>query len=117
MLVYIILLSRIVTFFMRAANNCAAFLLNSLVYIFPSEVAIPPVKVFDIQSEQSGDVTKKFIDYSQHVNQASVKNVLKKTVWPMPAHDSGTISPYTNKMPENLVDSISQYPETTICTE
>jgi len=76
-----------------------------------------PVKVFDIQSEQSGDVTKKFIDYSQHVNQASVKNVLKKTVWPMPAHDSGTISPYTNKMPENLVDSISQYPETTICTE
>jgi len=24
------------------------FLLNSLVYIFPSEVAIPPVKVFDM---------------------------------------------------------------------
>jgi choloylglycine hydrolase len=74
-----------------------------------------PVKVFDIQSAQSGDVTKKFIDYSQQINQVSVKNVFNKTVLPMPENDSGAI--HLNKIPENLVDSISKYPETTICTK
>jgi len=77
---------------------------------------IEPVKFFDIQADQSGDVTKKFIDYTQEINQTLIGNAFKETVWTwlMPANDNKTIHPYNT--PENLVNLISQYPETTICT-
>jgi penicillin V acylase-like amidase (Ntn superfamily) len=79
-----------------------------------------PVKVFDIQNALSGDVTKNFIDYSQQTNQHLVRNVFKKTTWTWflrVANDNRTIHPWDNTVPENLVNLISQYPETTICTE
>ena len=38
-----------------------------------------PVKVLDIQSDLSGDVTKKFIDYTHEINRKLVSNAFKKT--------------------------------------
>ncbi len=79
-----------------------------------------PVKVYDIQTDQSGNVTKKFIDYTQQINQQLVRNAFEKTVWTrlMRANDSGTIHPFdNNNIPENLLNAISQYPATAICTK
>ena len=78
-----------------------------------------PVKVFDIQGDQSGDVTKKFMNYTQQRNQQLVRNAFEKTAWTwlMRADDSSMIHPFDNNIPENLRDAISQYPETVICTK
>lgn len=62
-----------------------------------------PVKVLDIQSDLSGDVTKKFIDYTHEINRKLVSNAFKKTL--------------LFYMPDEAIDAISRYPETTICTE
>ena len=58
-----------------------------------------PVKVLDIQADHSGDVTKKFIDYTQQINRKLIGN-----------------ASLFGSLPENVLDEISQYPETTICT-
>ena len=78
-----------------------------------------PVKVFDIHSEQSGDVTRKFIDYTQEMNQNLVGNACRETPWSllMQADDNKTTIPFANGIPENLLKIISQYPETTTCTK
>lgn len=62
-----------------------------------------PVKILDVQADLSGDVTKKFIDYTQQINRKLIGNAFKKT------------SPFTS-IPEVALDAISRYPETTICT-
>jgi len=59
-----------------------------------------PVKVLDIPTDQSGDVTKKFIDYTQQINRKLIGN-----------------ASIFGSLPENVLDAISQYPETTICTD
>jgi len=76
-----------------------------------------PVKVFDIQADQSGDVTKKFIDYTQQINQQVVRNAFKKTPpFLLLVTDDFRKIPLFDSVPDNLLDAISQYPETTTCT-
>jgi penicillin V acylase-like amidase (Ntn superfamily) len=57
-----------------------------------------PIKVLDMQADLSGDVTKKFIDYTQQINLKLLGN-----------------TPLLN-LPEDVLDKLSKYPETTICT-
>lgn len=78
-----------------------------------------PVKIFDIQADLSGDVTKKFIDYTQEINQKLVRNASEKTDWSwvMRANDDSKKNPYDKNTPDNLVNIILQYPETTTCTK
>ena len=61
----------------------------------------------DIQTDLSGDVTKNFIDYTQQFNRKLIGNAFKKTY----------VSPELSGMPEEVLDAISRYPETTICTD
>ena len=57
-----------------------------------------PIKILDMQANLSGDVTKKFIDYTQQINRKLLGN-----------------TPLLS-LPENVLDEISKYAETTICT-
>ena len=57
-----------------------------------------PIKVLEIQADLSGDVTKKFINYIQQINRKLLGN-----------------TPLLN-LPEGVLDKLSKYPETTICT-
>jgi choloylglycine hydrolase len=66
-----------------------------------------PVKVLDVQTDLSGDVTKNFIDYTQQINRKLIGNAFKKTY----------VNPELSGMPEEVLDAISRYPETTICTD
>jgi len=56
-----------------------------------------PVKLLDVNAPLSGDVTKKFTDYSYERNRDDIKKVFN--------------------FPEEVLDVIARYPETTICTE
>jgi len=56
-----------------------------------------PVKLLDINAALSGDVTKKFTDYSYERNRGDIKKV-----W---------------DIPEEALNVSARYPETTICTE
>jgi choloylglycine hydrolase len=56
-----------------------------------------PVKLLDINAALFGDVTKKFTDYSYERNRDDIKKVLE--------------------IPEEALNVIARYPETTICTE
>ena len=56
-----------------------------------------PIKIFDIQADLSGDVTKKFIDYTEQINRKLLGN-----------------TPLLN-LPEDVLDKLSKYPETTTC--
>ena len=66
-----------------------------------------PVKVLDIQTDLSGNVTKNFIDYTQQINRKLVGNSFKKM----------SVHPEIPEIPEEALDAISRYPETTICTD
>jgi penicillin V acylase-like amidase (Ntn superfamily) len=66
-----------------------------------------PVKVLDIQTDLSGNVTNNFIDYTQQVNRKLIGNAFKKV----------SVHPEASVMPEEALDAISRYPETTICTD
>jgi choloylglycine hydrolase len=66
-----------------------------------------PVKVLDIQTDLSGNVTNNFIDYTQQVNRKLIGNAFKKV----------SVLPEAPVMPEEALDAISRYPETTICTD
>jgi choloylglycine hydrolase len=66
-----------------------------------------PVKVLDIQTDLSGNVTNNFIDYTQQVNRKLIGNAFKKV----------SVLPEASVMPEEALDAISRYPETTICTD
>jgi hypothetical protein len=56
-----------------------------------------PVKLLDINATLSGEVTKKFTNYSYERNKDDIKIVLD--------------------FPEEILDIIARYPETTICTK
>lgn len=62
-----------------------------------------PVKVLDINADLSGDVTYSFIDYTQQINRSLIRNAFKKTYHLM-------------FVPDDVIDSRSRYPESTICT-
>ena len=66
-----------------------------------------PVKVLDVQTDLSGDVTKNFIDYTQQINRKLIENTFRKAY----------LIPALSGMPEKALDAISRYPETTICTD
>lgn len=63
-----------------------------------------PVKVLDINADLSGDVTYSFIDYTKQINRSLISNAFKKTYHLM-------------FVPEDVIDSRSRYPESTICTQ
>ncbi|MCP4111328.1 MAG: linear amide C-N hydrolase [Desulfobacteraceae bacterium] len=61
-----------------------------------------PVRVLDITAELSGDVTKKFIDYTQQINRKLIGDALRKT-------------PYLPRFPDDKLDSLSKYPDKNVC--
>jgi hypothetical protein len=63
-----------------------------------------PVKVLDINEDLSGDVTSKFIDYTQQINRNLIGKAFRNNI-------------FLRGVPENGLDTISRYPETTICTD
>ena len=63
-----------------------------------------PVKVLDIHSNLTGDVTSNFIDYTRKINRTLIGNACKKTA-------------QLRDLPENELDGIAQYPESTVCID
>jgi penicillin V acylase-like amidase (Ntn superfamily) len=63
-----------------------------------------PVKVLDVHEDLSGDVTSKFMDYTQQINRNFIGKAFKNHV-------------FLRNVPENNLDIISRYPESTICTD
>lgn len=63
-----------------------------------------PVKVLDINDALSGDVTDKFLDYTQQINRSLIGNAFKKTyfLW---------------GSPEEEIDRVSRYPDNTVCNQ
>jgi choloylglycine hydrolase len=61
-----------------------------------------PVKVLDINADLSGNVTDNFIDYTRRINRNLIGNAYKKTS-------------YLMFVPDDVIDSRSRYPESTIC--
>lgn len=63
-----------------------------------------PVKIFDILSERAGDVSNRFVAYSQQAN----KNLIMKT-W--------TQTPGLSDLPTEVLDRAAAYPESFVCTK
>jgi len=63
-----------------------------------------PMKVLNIHTDLSGDVTNNFIDYTQKINRNLIENSFRKI-------------PFLRNTPEDELDRISRYPESTICTD
>ncbi|MHB8138068.1 MAG: linear amide C-N hydrolase [Smithellaceae bacterium] len=63
-----------------------------------------PVKIFDILSESTGDVSDKFVDYSQQAN----KNLIMKTWSQTPG--------LSDSLP-GVLDRAAAYPESFVCTK
>jgi len=61
-----------------------------------------PVKTLDITATLSGDVSGKFVDYTQQHNRDLIENAFTKTVF------------FPNYSAEQL-DTLSKYPETFVC--
>ena len=61
-----------------------------------------PVQVLDVHEDLSGDVTSKFIDYTQQMHRDFIGKAFKNHV-------------FLRNVPEKELDVISRYPESTIC--
>jgi penicillin V acylase-like amidase (Ntn superfamily) len=61
-----------------------------------------PVKIFDITSNVSGDVSKHFIEYTQQNNRKLIENAFTKTL-------------FFPKLSTEQLDTLSKYPNTFIC--
>lgn len=61
-----------------------------------------PAKVLDVNTDSSGDVTGKFVDYTRQMNRNLIANAFNKTV-------------YLPKMPDEVFDNIARYPDTFVC--
>jgi choloylglycine hydrolase len=59
-------------------------------------------KVLDVNANLSGDITDRFIDYTQRLNRDLTANAFNKTV-------------YLPKLPDKVFDAIAQYPDTFVC--
>jgi choloylglycine hydrolase len=62
-----------------------------------------PVQVLDINANLSGDVTNKFFNYTKKINRNLIENANYKSD--------------RYNLPSSVIDSFSEYPETTICNE
>ena len=63
-----------------------------------------PVKVLDVNTALSGDITDKFIDYTYQINRNLVGEAFRKT-------------PVLSAVPVYVLDIRSKYPESTSCIE
>jgi choloylglycine hydrolase len=61
-----------------------------------------PVKIFDITSSLSGDVSNNFADYTQQSNRKLIENAFTKTL-------------FFPKLSTEQLDTLSKYPDTFIC--
>jgi choloylglycine hydrolase len=61
-----------------------------------------PVKIFDITSNLSGDVSKNFVDYTQQSNRKLIENAFAKTL-------------FFPKLSTEQLDTLSKYPNTFTC--
>ena len=64
---------------------------------------ITPVKVLDINAELSGDVTDSFVDYTRQINRNLIRNTFRKSY-------------FLTDVPEESLDKLARYPESTACT-
>jgi hypothetical protein len=62
------------------------------------------VKILDINADLSGDVTDKFIEYTQQINRELLGIVYKNIE-------------FLRNVPDEVIDGLAAYPESTICTE
>jgi choloylglycine hydrolase len=91
-------------------NSCISFRTNGnsklrRVYLKRLDFSCKtPVKVLDINAALSGDVTNKFLDYTQRINRSLIGNAFKKTY-------------FLSDRPVEEIDRISRYPESTLCNE
>jgi len=63
-----------------------------------------PVMVLDINADLSGDVTGKFMNYTQEINRKLIGNSTGKTN-------------FLNHLTQDTLDRMSKYPDTMICQE
>ena len=63
-----------------------------------------PVKILDINADLEGNITDNFTDYSVEANKKLITNSFSK-------------SPRFEGPPEELLESLAQYPDSTVCTE
>ncbi len=61
-----------------------------------------PVKVLDINVDGSGDVTKKFVEYTRQLNRGLIENAYKQTE-------------FLANIPDDVLDRIAAYPESAVC--
>ncbi len=61
-----------------------------------------PVEIYDITSNVSGDVSKKFVDYTQQSNRKLIENAFTKTL-------------FLPKFSVEQLDALSKYPDTFVC--
>lgn len=62
------------------------------------------VKVLDMNADLSGNIITDFTDYTRRINRELVGDVFKNTE-------------FLKDTPEEVLDAISEYPESTVCTE
>jgi len=63
-----------------------------------------PVKVLDVNTELSGDIADKFVDYTYQINRNLIGEAYRKT-------------PSLSAVSEYVLDMLSEYPEGTSCIE
>jgi choloylglycine hydrolase len=61
-----------------------------------------PAKALDVNANLSGDVTDKFVAYTQQLNRDLIANAFNKTT-------------YLPRLPDEVLDAIAQYPDTFVC--
>ncbi len=61
-----------------------------------------PVKILDLTAKLSGDVSKKFVDYTQQSNRELIEKAFTKTL-------------FFPKLSDEQLDTLSKYPDTFIC--
>ncbi len=63
-----------------------------------------PVRILDMNTHLSGDVTNNFSDYTQQINRDLIGNVFREVE-------------FLKDIPAEMLDGLSLYPESTVCTE
>jgi choloylglycine hydrolase len=63
-----------------------------------------PVKVLDINTSFSGDLTKDFHDYTQQINHNLI-------------HNSFRMTPFLERIPQVVIERYGIYPESTVCRD
>ena len=61
-----------------------------------------PVKILDLTAKLSGDVSKKFVDYTQQSNRELIEKAFTKTL-------------FFPKLSDEQLDTLSKYPDTFVC--